>query len=277
MLKNSITFPLVSAATLASCLSLSAQAEEYQYDAFIGLTDNNSYSAAFSSGLSYYFDPVDDTLGPKQLAPWLNKASRIAINYVHVEFPDSDSRDNLSGPTLDFKWFFDNDVFVSLDTTSEWINFKPNQNIKVTDISGSGALLGYVIDPYGYIGVGSYQESDNKDSTFDNIYIQAGLLQHLDNGEMLSWRATLNNFKNDDVAYNGNSVSLSSTYHPTHDFNLGARLHLTDFNTADNRYIAELNSSYFFNSSTSVGMEMRIQKEGQEWYNKQHIYLSKRF
>ncbi|HCH25308.1 MAG TPA: hypothetical protein DE179_13535 [Oceanospirillaceae bacterium] len=271
------SFKAILPYTTGLALSLSvttSHAEEYQYAAYLGLADNNSYSATANAVFAYYFKPVNQTLGPKTLAPLLNKSSSIRLDYDYTNLPAGDSRNNILSPSAELTWVFENNLYIEAFTMSESINYKNDDSTVAT---GNGLTAGYFLNDDSYIELGNYRETDNKDESFDNLYMTAGHLYRLEDESYIAVRATINDFINDDDGYNGNSYTLNTSYFPNHDFGIYGEITAVDFSSADDRTYAKVGANYFFDNSINVGIATRIQKEGDEWYNYQHIYLGKRF
>jgi len=269
-----------SAYIAAFTLSISASpsfAQEYQYSTYIGLTDNNAYSATASGRFSYYFEPVDENLGPKELAPLLNKSSSVSLGYELTNFPMGDTRDQTLGPNLGFDWVFDNDIYVELYTASESTKYKASANTSTWKTKGNGVTVGYYLTDHHYLELGNFRETDNKNETFDSLYVSAGHLKQLQDDSYIGLRVTIENFINDDQEYNGNSYALTGSIFPNHKLSIYGTLTFVDFVDADDRKFAKLGARYFFDNSINAGLSVQMQKEGNSWDNRQYVHIGKRF
>lgn len=259
-------------------ISLSAHADEYQLATYFGLIDNNAYTTTVSAGLTYYFDPVDDSHGPKSLAPLLNKSSGVNLNYKYIpSFPSDDSRDNIINPTLNINWVFDNNMYVAYHQMFEWINYRSNSSI-TTDLHGNKFSAGYFFDNDSYLEISDYAVGDDKQNYYNEVAISGGRLFRLDNDKYVNVSGEFSQSQNENHHYDSKSIKLSGAYFPNNDLEFNGNLELHNYRVGDSENALKLGTRYFFSNTLSASLAMERIKYGDNLgINRQYVSLSKRF
>lgn len=267
---------ILSTITCAS-ISLSAQADEYQLATYFGLIDNNAYTTTVSAGLTYYFDPVDDSHGPKSLAPLLNKSSGVNLNYKYIaSFPSDDSRDNIINPTLNINWVFDNNMYVEYHQMFEWTNYRSSSSI-TTDKHGNKFTVGYIFDNESYLEISDYATRDNKQNYYNSVAVSGGHLFRLENDKYIYMSGKFSQFINDDHNYDGESIKLSGSFFLNTDLGIHGSLESVNFRAADSNNIRTLGTRYFFSNTLSASLTMERGNLGDFDYDRHYMSISKRF
>lgn len=257
--------------------SISSYAEEYQYAVYASFSENDSNTMSSAGGFAYYFEPVDDSLGPWSIAPWLNKSSSIDLQYDHTKFPSSNKQDDGYGPDVSLRWVYDIDVYVQLIKGRWQTNFKPQHNINVTKSDAEEVIVGYFYDNLNFIELGDYDWADNKGETANNWFARTGYVHQLESGNYVNFIAGYYNLDNDDDEYDGKTYALLADYHPQKDLNLRAYFQHKDYDGVDDLSSVAIGARYFFNHSYNVGIDIAREKKGNNRYNMQRIYIGKRF
>lgn len=261
-------------------ISLSAQANEYQFESHLGLIDiDGAYATSFDTGLKYYFEPVDDSLGPKSLAPLLNKSSGVELNYKYTSTLVSDAYiDNVTTPNFNIKWVFDNNMYVAYHQMFEWINYRSNSSI-TTDLHGNKFSAGYFFDNDSYLEISDYAVGDDKQNYYNKVAISGGRLFRLDNDKYVNVSGEFSQSQDENHDYDSKSIKLSGSYFPNNDLEFNGSFEQINFRVADNQNTMTLGTRYFFSDSYSSALTMERVKDSidERGYSRQYVTLSKRF
>lgn len=257
----------------------SAHAETYQYDINTSIIDYNAYSFSVTNDFTYYFQPVDDSLGPRNLAPFLNKSSRVSFGYDYTHFPGSsnEDRDEIYNPSLSLVWAFDNDVVIGGGTSVDWTNYTASSGLTTRNYYSNHLRFGYFVNDNTYLETRYYNEYDNKGEYFQEVNIGAFHVMQLDNGQHLSLRGFYAGFNNDDDEYDGSQLYMETEYFPTTNVSVYAGINLVKFEEADSRQIVSAGMNYYFTPTFNAGVNVATKKYGSKHYTQQSLHLSKRF
>ena len=271
-------YVILSTMTCAS-ISLSAHADEYQFESHLGLIDiDGAYARSLDTGLKYYFEPVDDSLGPKSLAPLLSKSSGVELNYTYTSTFVSDANiDNVTSPNFNIKWVFDNSMYVAYHQMFEWINYRSNSSI-TTDLHGNKFSAGYFFDNDSYLEISDYAVGDDKQNYYNEVAISGGRLFRLDNDKYVNVSGEFSQSQNENHHYDSKSIKLSGAYFPNNDLEFNGNLELHNYRVADSENALKLGTRYFFSNTLSASLAMERIKYGDNLgINRQYVSLSKRF
>ena len=279
LVKHRLSPLSLCAFVLTAPLSLTAAADEYQTEVTLALADNNSYSSSYTGGIKYYFNPVDDSVGPKALAPWLNRSSYVQASTNLTTFPENDDRMKNYNDDLSARVFFDNGIHLGLHAGYSSTDYKARTNRLAFSQDTLGYRLGYASENDSYISVyTSYTESDESNpETFEDVDIDAGKLIPLGDNRYISLEGQMSRFTNDDVEYSGDTVKLGITYYHNHDLGIYITNQTVDFDQADDRIITNLGIDYHFNSQFSTRLNTQIWNEKDDRTNRQTLTFKMRF
>ena len=277
--KHNLTPLSLWAFMLTAPLSFTAAADEYQTEATLALADNNSYSSSYTGAIKYYFNPVDDAVGPKALAPLLNRSSYLAASTELTSFPEGDDRIENLKDNLSARVFLDNGIHLGVHVGFFSTNYKASTNRLAYHEDTLGYRLGYTSKNDSYISFyTSYTESDNSSpETFEDFDVDVGKLIQLSDNRYISLEGHMSKFTNDDIEYNGDSVRLGISYFHNHDLGIYITNQTVDFDQADDRVITNLGIDYYFNSQFSARLNTQIWNEKDDRTNRQTLTFKMRF
>lgn len=262
---------------LTAPLSFTAAADEYQVEATLALADNNAYSSSYTGTFKYYFYPVDDSVGPKALAPLLNRSSYVQASTELTTFPESDNRIENLNDSLSARVFLDSGIFLGAHVDFFSTNYRTNALAFSQDTLGY--RLGYASKNNSYISVyTSYTESDYPHfGTFEDVDLDVGKLIQLGDNRYISLDGQISRFINNNVEYNGDSVKLGISYYHNDDLGIYITNQTVDFDQADDRLITNLGIDYHFNSLFSTRLDTQIWNEKTDRINRQTLTFKMRF
>jgi len=268
---------LITTLCVGVLASSAATAEAFQHQTGLSLSDNNSYSISLSPFYAYYFNPVDDSHGPLEMAGFLNQTSSVSIRFKQTDYPSS------SQYTKNYDWrfygdfVFDNGLNIGLGLNKSYTNYSAASSIAL-DVSTPRIDVGYYLDQYRYFNFGLSQMESSEDQKMDTFSVSGIYMVPLEEGEFIKFNADFE--INDHIRsyWDSKAIDLEMTYYPQHDLGFSAGFAHELFDEQNNSSTYSFGSKYFFNPSVYASLDMSMTMQGSEnWSNKQTLQIGSRF
>jgi hypothetical protein len=269
---------LLTLASLTCFLPATVSADTFSHQVDFRLSDNNSYSVSVSPSYRYYFNPVDDTKGPLDMAGFLNQASSVYSHFDQTDYP--------SGATFtnDYSWVFYGDfVFTNgfdlgLGIDEGWSNYDPSSNWLVLESTISTVDLGYYWDPLTHLNLGFNHMSSSVNQAMDSITLSGTRLLALSDGRHLKVGGSYTSNNHIRSYWDSDRITISTTYYPQHDLGLSTGITHTRYDEQNNKLTYSFGTKYYLNTRAYIDLATNFTMQGSEnWSNRQTLKAGARF